>query len=1791
MADDNYSFLILEQNKSNKEEDSEYELNHFKSKEKYKLDKFEIFDSKTKENNKENEKILKGAENQVKLLLSNFMKNIQSEKDDSDNVYDKIKSYKKNNDIGINSTRKKSIENIRTSTYRKYLRYNSNKMTNNLLLNKNKSNKYPFKGNKSKAFLSSHNIKRVKFSISPRRKLIKKDPQKVGTNENYLNHNNIDNNLNIFHSEKNTNLFNENPNSIKKNELNRKALIKKTYTHRQNENYINFKSDDIFISNNNNQKEKSNKKIVSLKNFVNNIINNIKQINKSKVAHKNSIKTPKLNKLKIKDSINNNEIIEQRCYSPKVKRSSLFKKQQIMLFGENEDTKSKMKSSNKIIQGINNINKMASLKKIRHSETTKNNLDISTQDIDKIKFLKLISNFNSLKQKIKKNIILRPEVEIEDKKDYKINNSRKKLLTTDKIINIKNMLCDNTNKTKKNMLHSNTITYTGDECETKKETNLNNIENETKQIIENKEKKKNETFNVKYTFHRIKRKNAFHFERYRMLSRKGAIYDSLDDEEIEDEEEIYMYYIDPNSNFCFYFDLILFFFTFISFFEVPLYLAKNINFCRSQIFSVNDSFNLLIEIVNILDLIFGFFRAFYNWEEQLIKKSNVIAKKYLFSWFLLDLICAIPVYSIIKIKEPLCEQNKIAFNYNIILNNIHYLFICNRLFKLIKVLSFNQAWKYISSKLNDFCNLIFNICIIFLALNYTACLYIFIARNTYPNWLLKARLEISDFTSIYICALYILLMALTTVGYGDITCYSLIERIFQIFLLFIGIIAYSWIISSFSNFIKKLNEKFISYEKKKYTLDEIKMNNPNLPDKLYDKILRYLKFRYFHEQNLRNIIFDCLPVGLKNNLICEMYKPIIKNFIFFKNFENTDFIVQVILSFKPTIAYKNYILVNEGDLIEDIMFVKHGVLSVELPINITNPQENIDKYLNKSILDKEKSKLKNTLKKKNDTFSSFIGEAPKKLMSFNNSSTINSSFNYKSSFIGNKSLLKAKTVKEEKIYVKILCIRDNEHFGDVLIFLEERSPLQVRVRSKKCELFFLKKIDALRLSNIYPNIWRRINKKSVYNFKQIKKSVKKIVEIYCCAKKINEKNKEVNELPDEFGLKNTGIWGHPKNYDFNNSALNSPHKNFEEKQNKSEKDLKIKTKNLFTSNKNIDEDYFNDADIKNKIKSVKKCHSARALTSKLEEFLPQSQKLLNPISFSDSSSSSNIIKRHKPKKKVKKSCNRKSKEKKLSKQLFELFNCNSTNSKDTNEINKPNKDDHLINIIAEETDKDFSLNPNLDNSNSNSVYKNSINSKSKIMEYESLKSLINRDGNSKNDKTQKNKVKQSLSTLTQKKSDNLEKIKNKEILSNYSEDNSYKENNESKINNEIYPGELIQIHNADNLMDKKVNYNIDYNIENIFIINSNNENNNRNTEVVKLLKYFDEESKSINNNSSEKSSFIYNSSKNVSKNKNDSNKLIFNHKNEIISETSKMNSNSSVNLNFKPKWDANIFSINNDISITINSSYENYNVISRQKLIKSKLLQNKLKSYLINEIINGSNRDKKNNDSKKAKSFIEDKEKIILQDLTQKRRMPSSIVYNTTNINYINNVSVLKKKSKNDIRTCASFLNKNKSVAFYSELDNTSSNFLKKKMTQKQIDRRKTETEINGNSSRNIFKFNRKFERKKVLQPFINSSKNLKIFNISRNKSFNILDSPIPGRVSNNETSKELPRRIRMKRRNSVLISSHIYRRKRKKEDDLLSLIDYNIQRTNQKLNEPELFYNNYFSNILREEKEKIKKK
>ena len=118
-------------------------------------------------------------------------------------------------------------------------------------------------------------------------------------------------------------------------------------------------------------------------------------------------------------------------------------------------------------------------------------------------------------------------------------------------------------------------------------------------------------------------------------------------------------------------------------------------------------------------------------------------------------------------------------------------------------------------------------------------------------------------------------------------------------------------------------------------LQEIRITYKDLSNDLFDRINRYIKNKQNNEEQVKNLIEE-LPISLKNNLVYCMYQNIIENFIFFKNFENRDFIVKVIFCFNPILAVKNDILIKEGDFVEDIIFVKKGKISIKLKIRI-NP--------------------------------------------------------------------------------------------------------------------------------------------------------------------------------------------------------------------------------------------------------------------------------------------------------------------------------------------------------------------------------------------------------------------------------------------------------------------------------------------------------------------------------------------------------------------------------------------------------------------------------------------------------------------------------------------------------------------------------------------------------------------------------------------------------------------------------------------------------------------------------------
>ena len=135
--------------------------------------------------------------------------------------------------------------------------------------------------------------------------------------------------------------------------------------------------------------------------------------------------------------------------------------------------------------------------------------------------------------------------------------------------------------------------------------------------------KKNSIKNNLYNEMTAKEKNELLTDKkYRFLTRKCCLYDSIDDEEYNDE--VVDYYLSPNSKYIKIFDILLFLSSLFYFIIVPFYLPMNNNVF---ILKENKIFKIIlisIDIIYIIDLINNFFNIYQTFEKYLINRIEKI---------------------------------------------------------------------------------------------------------------------------------------------------------------------------------------------------------------------------------------------------------------------------------------------------------------------------------------------------------------------------------------------------------------------------------------------------------------------------------------------------------------------------------------------------------------------------------------------------------------------------------------------------------------------------------------------------------------------------------------------------------------------------------------------------------------------------------------------------------------------------------------------------------------------------------------------------------------------------------------------------------------------------------------------------------------------------------------------------------------------------------------------------------------------------------------------------------------
>ena len=657
-------------------------------------------------------------------------------------------------------------------------------------------------------------------------------------------------------------------------------------------------------------------------------------------------------------------------------------------------------------------------------------------------------------------------------------------------------------------------------------------------ILKKNEKNKIEN-NKKFAnteFRRVNEKELASFttkktriDKIRNIKRTKNLYDSFDDDESEKDDDFHGNIISPKSNIIFFFDFFMVLSSLYCLFYIPFRLAKLDCFCNKEN-KINSILLYLIDLLYICDFCISFFRGYYNLQYRLIKNNVTIIIHYFKTDFFFDFLESIPIYSF---SNYLCSSNKevnYCFKYNMS-SSLIYLKILTSL-KLLKIFKVRIKKKNVT--LNSFFDLFsenyaleknvdntFDFIICILAFHFFVCLNIFLSKQSYPNWIINMQLQDEMFIYIYLASSYSLIETLTTVGYGDATCQCTTERIFQIIMLAVGVIAYSYIISAFGNLFNNESQSSINYNNNMKILEEIRVDYPNLSYKLYKKIYNHIESKNMSEKKLdSNLLTNSLPFNLKNSILLVMYNSIIKNFKFFKNCENSNFIIQVLSKFIPSTSKKNTFLLFEGEMIEEIIFVKDGRLSLEAAIDMDEPESSINGYFTFNF----KGITSNKEFKKVDakTSSKMVGQ--RKSLDFENAKYIlNNAVKKQANYLLNevydeqsildktkydkkdtKNNLRNDVLKQDPIkneegnykYIKVLDIRKNENFGGLYMLLRRPSPLSVKVRSKFVELYLLPKKDVLTISKSFNNIWKKIQKIDYHNMISIKRHTFKILNKY-----------------------------------------------------------------------------------------------------------------------------------------------------------------------------------------------------------------------------------------------------------------------------------------------------------------------------------------------------------------------------------------------------------------------------------------------------------------------------------------------------------------------------------------------------------------------------------------------------------------------------------------------------------------------------------------------------------------------
>ncbi|XP_050672374.1 potassium voltage-gated channel subfamily H member 8 [Leptidea sinapis] len=365
----------------------------------------------------------------------------------------------------------------------------------------------------------------------------------------------------------------------------------------------------------------------------------------------------------------------------------------------------------------------------------------------------------------------------------------------------------------------------------------------------------------------------------------------------------------------------------IATFYVAVVVPYNASFVDEGHPRISVTSDVIVEALFIIDIVLNFRTTFVSKKGEVVSDSKPIALNYIRSWFVVDLLAALPF--------DLLYASDVYSGTESTHGNVHLVKL-TRLLRLARLLQKMDRYSQYSALILTLLMLSFT-----LVAHWLACIWFIIAEKEIEHhkndswdlgWInnLADRLKIPigniSHSESYVTALYFTCSSLTSVGFGNVSANTLPEKVFSILVMLVGALMHAVVFGNVTAIIQRMYSRRSMYQSKWRDLKDFLTIN-QIPKELKQRMQDYFQTMWSlnHGIDIHETLKE-FPEELRGDVSLHLHREILSLPIFESASQGC--LKLLSLHIRSNFCAPGEYLVHKGDALTYIYYICNGSMEV-----------------------------------------------------------------------------------------------------------------------------------------------------------------------------------------------------------------------------------------------------------------------------------------------------------------------------------------------------------------------------------------------------------------------------------------------------------------------------------------------------------------------------------------------------------------------------------------------------------------------------------------------------------------------------------------------------------------------------------------------------------------------------------------------------------------------------------------------------------------------------------------------